>query len=93
MERCDTFYIGPFTILDRIGPVAYRLDLPQVLSNVHDDFNVSNLKKCLSDETPVIPVSEIRVYESLNFVKEPIRIVDLEIKRLKCSRISLVKVR
>ena len=49
-------YIGPFTILDRIGPVAYQLELPQELRNVHDVFHVSNLKKCLSDETQVIHV-------------------------------------
>lgn len=86
-------YISPFTILDRIGPVAYRLELPQELNNVHDVFHVSNFKKCLSDETPVIPVSEICVDESLNFVEEPIEIVDREIKRLKRIRIPLVKVR
>ena len=86
-------YIGPFKILDRIGPVAYRLDLPQELSNVHDVFHVCNLKKCLSDETPVIPMREIRVDENLNFVEKPIEIVDREIKRLKRSRIPLIKVR
>ena len=86
-------YIGPFLILERIGPVAYRLKLPQELSKVHDVFHVSNLKKCLSDETPVIPIKDIRVDESLNFVEEPIEILDREIKRLKRSRISLIKVR
>lgn len=65
-------YIGPFQILERIGPVAYRLELPQELSKVHDVFHVSNLKKCLSDETPVIPMIDIRVDENLNFVEEPI---------------------
>ena len=86
-------YIVPFTILDRIGPVAYRLDLPQDLSNVHNVFHVCILKKCLSDETPVIPMREIRVDENLNFVEKPIEIVDREIKRLKHSRIPLIKVR
>jgi hypothetical protein len=91
--KLNPFYIGPFTILDRIGPVAYRLDLPHELSNVHDVFHVSNLKKCIFDETPVMPVLEIRFDESLNFVEEPIYIVDREIKRLKRSRIPLIKVR
>lgn len=86
-------YIGPFLILERIGPVAYRLELPQELSKVHDVFHVSNLKKCLSDETPVIPMKDIRVDENLNFVEEPIEILDREIKRLKRSRIPLIKVR
>ena len=85
-------YAGPFKILERIGLVAYRLELPQELSCVHDVFHVSNLKKCLSDETIVIPVKEIRVDEKLNFVEEPIEIVDREIKHLKRSRIPLVKV-
>ncbi|GJT11218.1 putative reverse transcriptase domain-containing protein [Tanacetum coccineum] len=52
-------YIGPFKILDRIGPVAYELKLPEELSNVHSTFYVSNLKKCLSDESLVIPMKEL----------------------------------
>ncbi len=86
-------YIGPFEILDRIGPVAYRLKLPQELSNVHDVFHVSNLKKCLSDETLITPLDEIEVNEQLHFVEEPVEIMDREIKRTKLSRIPIVKVR
>ncbi|GKB00219.1 putative reverse transcriptase domain-containing protein [Tanacetum coccineum] len=52
-------YIGPFKILERIGPVAYKLELPKELSNVHSTFHVSNLKKCLSDESLVIPIKEL----------------------------------
>ena len=86
-------YIGPFEILARIGPVAYRLQLPQELQRVHDVFHVSNLKKCLSDETMVIPLDEIEVNEKLHFVEEPVEIMDREVKRLKQSRIPIVKVR
>ena len=86
-------YIGPFEILARIGPVAYRLLLPQELSNVHPTFHVSNLKKCLSDETLVIPWDEIDVNENLHFVEEPVEIMDREVKRTKQSRIPIVKVR
>jgi hypothetical protein len=86
-------YIGPFEILARIGPVAYRLRLPQELSNVHPTFHVSNLKKCLSDETLIIPLDEIEVNESLHFVEQPVEIMDREIKRTKQSRIPIVKVR
>jgi hypothetical protein len=91
--KLNSRYIGLFLILDRIRPVAYRLELPHELSKVHDVFYVSNLKKCFSDETPVIPIKDIRVDESLNFVEEPIGILDREIKRLKRSRNPLIKVR
>ena len=86
-------YIGPFEILAGIGPVAYKLKLPQELQNVHDTFHVSNLKKCLTDATLIIPLEEIQVNEKLNFVEEPVEIMDREIKRLKQSRIPIVKVR
>ena len=86
-------YIGPFEILARIGPVAYRLLLPKELSNVHPTFHVSNLKKCLTDETLVIPWDEIVVNENLHFVEEPVEIMDREVKRTKQSRIPIVKVR
>ncbi|GJU75448.1 putative reverse transcriptase domain-containing protein [Tanacetum coccineum] len=86
-------YIGPFKILKRVGPVAYKLELPEELSNVHSTFHVSNLKKCLSDESLVIPMKELRLDEKLNFVEEPIEIMDREVKQLRQSCIPIVKVR
>ncbi|GJV25781.1 putative reverse transcriptase domain-containing protein [Tanacetum coccineum] len=86
-------YIGPFKILKRVGPVAYTLELPEELSNVHNTFHVSNLKKCLSDEPLVIPMKELRLDDKLNFVEEPIEIMDQEVKQLRQSRILIVKVR
>ncbi|GKE97232.1 hypothetical protein Tco_1582087, partial [Tanacetum coccineum] len=86
-------YIGPFKILERIGPVAYKPELPEELSNVHNTFHVSNLKKCLSDESFVIPMKELRLDDKLNFVEEPVNIMDREVKQLKQSRIPIVKVR
>ncbi|KAI3683266.1 hypothetical protein L1987_83769 [Smallanthus sonchifolius] len=76
-----------------IGPVAYKLNLPETLSGVHDVFHVSNLKKCLSDETLVIPLEEIQIDDHLHFVEEPVEIMDREVKQLKQSRIPIVKVR
>ncbi|GJR97448.1 putative reverse transcriptase domain-containing protein [Tanacetum coccineum] len=86
-------YVGPFEILERIGPVAYRLRLPEELSGVHDTFHVSNLKKCLADASLHVPLGEIKVDKTLRFVEEPVEIMDREVKSLKRSRIALVKVR
>ncbi|KAD5802299.1 hypothetical protein E3N88_13659 [Mikania micrantha] len=86
-------YVGPFKIIERIGPVAYRLELPSELSNIHDVFHVCNLKKCLSDESQVLPIEEIRVKDNLQFVEEPVEVMDREVKKLKRSRIPIVKIR
>ncbi|GJY25755.1 putative reverse transcriptase domain-containing protein [Tanacetum coccineum] len=86
-------YIRLFKVLAKVGPVAYRLELPQQLSKVHSTFHVSNLKKCLSDETLVISLEEIQIDDKLHFIEEPVEIMVQEVKRLKQSHILIVKVR
>nr|GEY91956.1 putative reverse transcriptase domain-containing protein [Tanacetum cinerariifolium] len=86
-------FIRPFKILERIGPVAYRLELPRELQGIHNTFHVSNLKKCLSDESLSIPLDEVQLDDKLHFIEEPAKIMDREVKRLKQSRIPIVKVR
>nr|GEV35578.1 putative reverse transcriptase domain-containing protein [Tanacetum cinerariifolium] len=86
-------YIRPFKILERIGPMAYKLELPEELCNVHNTFHVSNLKKYLSDKSLVIPMKELQLDDKLNFMEEPVEIMDREIKQPRQSRIPIIKVR
>ncbi|GJX97689.1 putative reverse transcriptase domain-containing protein [Tanacetum coccineum] len=85
-------YVGPFKVLEKVGSVAYKLELPQELSRVHNTFHVSNLKKCYSDEPLAVPLEGLHIDDKLQFVEEPVEIMEREIKRLKRSRIPLVKV-
>ncbi|GKB53984.1 hypothetical protein Tco_0904737, partial [Tanacetum coccineum] len=100
--RCSTLweerelaprFVGPFEIVEKAGPVAYRLDLLEELNAVYDTFHVSSHKKCLADPTLQVPLNEIRVDAKLNFVEEPAEILEREFKKLKRSRIAIVKVR
>ncbi|GJX00513.1 putative reverse transcriptase domain-containing protein [Tanacetum coccineum] len=80
-------------IFAKVGTVSYRLKLPEQLTRVHSTFYVSNLKKCLPDETLAIPLDEIQIDDKLHFIEEPVKIIDREVKRLKQSHIPIVKVR
>ncbi|GJY23113.1 putative reverse transcriptase domain-containing protein [Tanacetum coccineum] len=86
-------YVGPFKVVKRVRTVAYKLELPQKLSRVHNTFHVSNLKKCMSDESLMIPLEELRVDDKLHFVEELVEVMDREIKQLKRSHIPIIKVR
>ncbi|GJS68066.1 putative reverse transcriptase domain-containing protein [Tanacetum coccineum] len=85
-------FVEPFDTTEQIGLVAYRLRLPEELNGVHDTFHVSNIKKCLADPTLQVPLDEIQVDDKLNFVEEPMEILEKEFKKLKRSRIAIVKV-
>nr|GEW59499.1 putative reverse transcriptase domain-containing protein [Tanacetum cinerariifolium] len=86
-------YVGPFKIVERIGPVVYKLELPDNLRGIHNTFYVSSLKKFLADENVFIPLEEIQLDDKLHFIEEPMEIIDREVKQLKQSRIPIVKVR
>ncbi|GJU05417.1 retrovirus-related pol polyprotein from transposon TNT 1-94 [Tanacetum coccineum] len=86
--KLNPWYIRPYKTLKRVGPMAYTLELPEELSNVHNTFHVSNLKKCLSDKSLIIPMKELWLYDKLNFVEEPVEIMDREVKQLRQSPFS-----
>nr|GFD48819.1 putative reverse transcriptase domain-containing protein [Tanacetum cinerariifolium] len=92
-EKLNPRYAGPFKVLEMIGDVAYKLDLPEELSRVHNTFHVSNLKMCHADEPLAVPLDGLYFNYKLQFVEEPVEILDREVKWLKQSRISLVKIR
>nr|GEY08381.1 putative reverse transcriptase domain-containing protein [Tanacetum cinerariifolium] len=84
--------VDPFKVIERVETIAYKLELPHQLIRVHNTFYVSNLKKCLSGESFVIPLEELHVDDKLHFVEEPVEVVDHEIKRLNRSHIPIIKV-
>ncbi|GKF35352.1 hypothetical protein Tco_0108552 [Tanacetum coccineum] len=86
-------YVGPCKVLEKVREVAYKLELPEELSRVHNMFHVSNLKKCHADEPLAVPLDGLHLDDKHHFVEEPLEIVGQKVKRLKRSRIPLVKVR
>nr|GFA49023.1 putative reverse transcriptase domain-containing protein [Tanacetum cinerariifolium] len=90
--KLNPMYVRPFNVIERVGDVTYKLNLPEELSRVHNMFHVSNLKKCHANEPLAILLDGLHFDEKLHFVEEPVEIMDHEVKRLKQSRILLVKV-
>ena len=85
-------YIDPFRILERIGPVVYRLELPLELSRIHNVFHVSMLKKYISDPSHILEVPPVEFDKDLSFEVQPVAIVDQEMKQLRSKVIPMVKV-
>ena len=85
-------FIGPYEILEIVGPVAYRLALPPELAKLHDVFHVSMLRRYRSDPSHILPVQDIQVHEDFTFDEEPRAILDREIRQLRNKQVPLVKV-
>ncbi|KAA0064005.1 pol protein [Cucumis melo var. makuwa] len=85
-------FVGPFEILERIGPVAYRLALPPSLSAVHDVFHVSMLRKYVPDPSHVVDYEPLEIDENLSYVEQPVEVLAREVKTLRNKQIPLVKV-
>nr|GEV95033.1 putative reverse transcriptase domain-containing protein [Tanacetum cinerariifolium] len=86
-------FIRPFKVIERIRPVAYKLELLDKLREIHNTFHVSNLKRCFVNDDVVIPLAKVQLDDKLHFVEKSVEIMDQEVKRLKHSRILIVKVR
>ncbi|KAI3707605.1 hypothetical protein L6452_26231 [Arctium lappa] len=84
-------FLGPFTILARVGLQAYKLELPPEMAGIHHTFHVCYLRKCLAEEESVIPLSEIRVDEGNRCIEEPDAILDRKSKKLRHKEITMVK--
>ncbi|GJU86858.1 hypothetical protein Tco_1294404 [Tanacetum coccineum] len=80
-------------VLAKVGAIAYKLELPQELSRVHNTFHVSNLKKCYANEPLAVLLDGLHIDDKLHFVEEPVKIMDRKVKRLRQSHVPIVKVR
>jgi hypothetical protein len=85
-------YIGPFKILERKGEVAYQLELPAQLSDVHNVFHISQLKKCLRVPEEQLPLEELDVQEDLTYEEHPIKILDTAERITRSKRIRMCRV-
>ncbi|XP_058727189.1 uncharacterized protein LOC131598624 [Vicia villosa] len=85
-------FVGPYQISERVGAIAYRVALPLNLSNLHDVFHVSQLRKYISDPSHVILMDNIQVRDNLMIETLPVKIEDREMKQLRGKDISLMKV-
>ena len=91
--KLSSRYVGPYEIIERIGPLAYRLALPMELSSIHDVFHVSMLRRYRSDPSHIVQEPEIEISEKLTYVEEPVEILDRKVKQLRTKAIPIVKVR
>ena len=85
-------YIGLFQVVARLGKVGYRLYLPKKLTRIHNTFHVLQLRKCVADDSTVVPLGDIQVNDLLSYVERPLAILDRKTNTLRNKVVSLVKV-
>ena len=91
-RNLDPRYLGPFKILERVGAVAYKLNLPSAMDTFHNVFHVSQLRRCLSDQDIVLPEIPADVGKNLTVETRPVRIVDRTEKATRKKTIPMIKV-
>jgi len=85
-------YVGPYRVLQRIGSVAYDIELPNDLAKVHPVFHVSMLRKFIGDANSIVPLDDVAIQEDLTYEEVPIEILDRQVKKLRNKEIASVKV-
>ena len=91
-EKLSPRYIGPYEIIERVGTLAYKLDLPPELSRIHNVFHICMLRKYVPHHSHVIRPEPVEIQSDLTYAAEPVQILSREVKQLRSKRIPLVKV-
>lgn len=85
-------YIRPYRVVARVGQVVYHLELLEQLNQIHDTFHVSQLWKCIAEESAIVPLEDIQVHERLNYAERPVAVLERKTKALQNKVINMVKV-
>ena len=91
-KKLQPRFVGPYKVIQRVGNVAYKLELPLTLSRIHDVFHVSIFKKYHPDPSHVLRPEELEIDEHLSYEEKPIKLLDRKVKKLRHKQIPLVKV-
>jgi hypothetical protein len=91
-KKLSPKFIGPFPVIKQVGEVAYKLELPESLSGIHNVFHVSMLRKCLQNPTKHIDIQAPQLQEDLTYEEYRVRILDIKERQTRCKTIRFVKV-